>query len=448
MSGVGDIDTVVVVMLENRSFDHVLGHLRHPSFGNRQDIEGLKDPATTTDYDNFFDSQVFKPFPMSDGVFLHDLPHDRSGIATQLSVINGQATMAGFAQAFVDKTGSVLAQPPPLGFLTPDAVPVSDFLASEYLVCNRWFAPLPAGTQANRSVAFTGSSLIDDNVKGIIPHDALVFDWLTRKKVRWRVYHSGLSFFLLFGQLEALGPNFRSIRRLAQDVQDEPLTQAPQVVFIEPEYDDSPVHLGFVPNDNHPPLPIGPGETFLHMVYTALTSNPARWAKTLLIVTYDEHGGFFDHVEPPGVRTQPPKKAKYKKRFLTAGVRVPAMIASPWVGRGRTNDATFDHTSILQLIAEKFAGSARKYSDEVNKRADQGISSLSEVLTASAPRHDLPLPPAAPIAATTLFRGGAKKTLSENQEAFARAARACLAADRGAALERFPELAMLPAQET
>lgn len=447
MAAIDDIDTIVIVMMENRSFDHVLGHLHHPQYGNRTEIDGLVDPATTADYDNVYDSQVYKPVAAKDKVLPHDLPHTRSTIATQIDVEHGQATMAGFVTAYVDSTHSVVDRPPPMDFQTPPALPVTDFLANEYLVCNSWFAPVPSGTQPNRSVAFTGTTLIDDNVSGLIPHDQLVLDWLTSHQVRWRVYHSGLSFFLLFDPTkEFFSTQFRSVRELARDFQDERPARAPQVVFIEPEYEDSPVHLGFTPNDNHPPLAMAPGEAFLHMVYSALASNPKRWAKTMLVVCYDEHGGFFDHRPPRPVHMDPPPAgAKYADPFMTTGVRVPALIASPMVQRGGVSDVLLDHTSLLQLLAEKFAGGARNYSDAVTQRIDQGIASLSATLTRDKPRQDLPLAPAAPIVGQMHFRGGIKRTVGENQLAFKEAARLHLQSNRRQALRTFPELAMLSA---
>ena len=441
MATINDIDTIVIVMMENRSFDNVLGHLHHPAYGNRPEIQGLADPASTNHYDNFYLERAYKPFAAPDGPLPHDFPHERASIATQIAVQNGQATMSGFVEAYVEATHSVVQDPPPLGFLTPKDVRMSGFLASEYLVCNYWYSPLPAGTQPNRAVAFSGNSLIEDNVIGIIPHDELVLDWLERHHVSWRVYHSGLSFFLLFGTDHALGKNFRSVRDLPADLQKKTV---PQVIFVEPEYVDSPVHMGFTPNDNHPPLAIGPGEAFLHMIYSALANVPKRWLRTLLVVTYDEHGGFFDHVEPHPVRMDPPNGAHYKDAFTTTGVRVPTFVASPWVPRGGVSDLVFDHTSILQLLGEKFAGGADKYSDEVTRRKQQGIASLSSVLTLSQARADLPPAPADPILATTLFSGSPKKVLTEHQQAFATAARLALAKNRRSALKRFPELALLP----
>ena len=444
MAALDDIDTIVIVMMENRSFDHVLGCLHHPQYGNRADIEGLVDPAATTAYDNFYDNQVYKPFPMADKVLPHDLPHTRKTIATQMDVTNGQATMAGFVTAYVNETQSAVDQPPPLGFQVPPGVPITRFLADEYLVCNKWFAPVPTGTQPNRAVAFTGNTMIEDNVTGLIPHDQLVLDWLTDHNVRWRVYHSGLSFFLLFDPLmDFFDTQFRRIHDLARDFQDEQTGRFPQVIFIEPEYEDSPIHMGFTPNDNHPPLSMGPGEAFLHTVYSALTSNPKRWARTMMILTYDEHGGFFDHAEPPALLMNPPAGASYTDPFVTAGPRIPAIVVSPLTKRGSVSNELFDHTSMLQLLAEKFAGGPRNYSDDVNDRIDQGVKSLSVTLNRTTARHDLPLAPSSPIVTEMHYQGGSKKPMSENQIAFRAAALQHLQANRKRATRNFPELAML-----
>lgn len=351
--------------------------------------------------------------------------------------------MAGFVEAYIAKTHSVVKKPPPMGFLKPGAVPVSGFLAEEYLICDRWFSPLPAGTQANRSVAFSGTTHIDDNVTKLIPHDPLVLDWLDARQIPWRVYHAGLSFFLLFGTFaEALGPKFRSIRRLASDFQSDPDENPPQVIFIEPEYEDSPIHLGYVPNDNHPPLPMGPGERLLLEVYQALTVNPARWAKTLFVVTYDEHGGFYDHVPPAPIRMDAPAGADYEP-FTSTGVRVPTFVVSPLVDRRAVCSATMDHTSILQLFGERFGSGPDDYSPAVTQRREQGVASLSDVLSSAPIRSDTPVPPPAPIVTAASVTRDPSIALSENQQAFIVAAHACKDADLPAALDRFPELALL-----
>jgi phospholipase C len=445
MAALDEIQTIVVLMLENRSFDNVLGHLRHRRYGNRTEIDGI-DPASAVAYANFFENQEYQPFGWRDDrKFTHDLPHDRRLIALQLDVVNEQPTMGGFVNSYVEFTQSRVTKPPPMGFLTPLWVPMSGLLAEEYLVCNRWFSPLPTGTQPNRAVAFSGSSLIEDNVIGTIPHEELVFDWLNRNGVRWRVYYHGIPFFLLFGCFDELvGGNFRKIDHLAADVANEPPGEAPQVIFIEPEYEDSPIHLGYDPNDNHPPLPIGPGEGLLRSVYSALTSKPEKWARTLLLVTYDEHGGFFDHVPPPRVRTAPPPGARFANAFETLGVRVPTLVASPWVSRRSVHDGLFDHTSILQLLAEKFAGAPTAYSDSVNDRRAQGILSASALLDLDVPRADVPGAPTGEIRTRPIPHGDARAPANDNQASLAAVAREFAEREPQRAVARFPELAALP----
>lgn len=438
MSIPDQLKTIVVVMMENRSFDHVLGYLALPQFGGRTDVDGLLHSDTDPAFANEYDHQIYRPFPMSDGRLSSDLPHSRREVSTQLAFRGKRATMSGFVQAYVEETHSVVETPPVLGYMTPASVFMSNFLAHNFLVCDRWFAPLPASTQPNRSVAWTGCSLVDNSVARIIPHRDLVLDWLTAHEVRWRVYHSGLSFFLLFGLLDTvLGDNFRSIRQLAGDLAADSNDTAPQVIFIEPEYDDSPIHFGNIPNDNHPPLAMGPGEQFIRDVYATLSRSP-RWANTMLIVTYDEHGGFFDHVPPLPIKSAVPAGALYSEPFTTTGVRVPTIIASPFVPSGTCYSGSLDHTSILQLFAEMFAGDRRKYSEDVNLRLDQGIESVSSALIKTQ-RTDIPVAPATPVMVQQLIRS-TKLVLNENQKAFVLAGQNILTYDSARAIGRFPEL--------
>lgn len=433
-----DIKTIVIVMMENRSFDHVFGYLSLPQHGGRKDVDGLVNLDTDPYFVNFYENEGYRPFLIEDRLLPYDLPHTRAEIRTQLAFANnGTATMSGFVQAFADSKKTVLAQPPVMGYQTPHSVFMSDFLARNYLICDRWFAPLPADTHPNRVMAFTGSAFVDDTKPRLLPDQNHVFEWLSKREIRWRVYHSGLPFFILFGVGGmVIEEHFRSIGDLASDLKGELADGAPQVIFIEPEYADSPIHLGFAPNCNHPPLPIGPGERLLRDIYTTLAGSP-RWSDTMLIITYDEHGGFFDHVPPLRIRSAIPPGAPYAEPFETTGVRVPAMVVSPFVERGRCYSGSLDHTSILQMLAEKFAGDRRGYSEGVNERLDQGIESLSVVLSPER-RTDQPAVPAAPTSAqeepVTVTPANA------NRAAFTLAAKHLLAGDPDLAIRRFPEL--------
>ncbi|RZF23752.1 phospholipase, partial [Paraburkholderia sp. UYCP14C] len=281
---------------------------------------------------------------------------------------------------------SLSRQPEPIH--DAQTLPAFDFLARHYTICDSWFAPLPSGTQPNRLMAMAGESAISDNVQGLkfIPDQALVYDWLRERGIPWCVYQSG-SFFPFFSLMKKwlpeiitsltlphddVGGSFRRYTRFAADWQSNAIM--PKVIFIEPEYTDGP---NCNPNDDHSPTGVAPGQAFVADVYRTLTSNADRWRNTLLIVTYDEHGGFFDHVSPLRL---PDNVAGFA--FETTGLRVPAILVSPYVSAGGVFSGNLDHTSILQLLAEKF-DSNRIYSAAVSAR-NEYLDRLSGALNTSA----------------------------------------------------------------
>ena len=171
----------------------------------------------------------------------------------------------------------------------------------------------------------------------------------------------------------------------------------PSVIFIEPEYTDGP-HID--PNDDHPPTGVAKGQAFLADIYTTLISNPDRWKKTMMVVTYDEHGGFFDHVTPLPI---PTSVAGFQ--FATTGVRVPAFVISPQVEAGVVFRGNLDHTSILQLLADRF-NPAQDYSAAVGARQPQLVR-LATILPDKLPaRPSAPLVPSATEAAIRAATAG------------------------------------------
>lgn len=375
-----NVDTIVVVMMENRSFDHVLGYLRHPAYGNRTDVDGIADLANEAYVNVSLDGVAKHPFWMPDGPLLGDPPHDSSGTATQMkySALARRYLMTGFAEAFEHRTHSKLAAPPVMGLLRPQDLPATSVLADQYCVCDRWFACVPTSTPPNRLMALCGETPLHD-VALILPDLPTVYDWLNDHGVRWRVYAAGLPFFVMMPRLLPLllSSHFRRLGELAHDLATEAPDQRPQVIFIEPDYYDAPVHLQ-PPCDNHPPLAMAAGEAFVAQVYQVLAHSPV-WRRSVFILTYDEHGGFFDHASPLAVTYRHPGGVA----FNTTGLRVPAIIAGPYAPRGASH-VPLDHTSILQLLAERFGKPGESYSAAVQDRQRQGIHSVSEVLQAAA----------------------------------------------------------------
>jgi len=395
---VSQVETILIVMLENRSFDHMLGHLSFE--GVNDGVDGLRAPLEVPQNENLFEGDPYYPFTMRDGKLPSDVPHERPSVTRQLAHLGttNRDTMTGFVDAYYQFTRvNRTDRPESMGFFRGDQVPVTSFLARSFCVCDRWFAPVPTSTLPNRLTLLAGTTAVD-TTGGVLPPIAgtFVLDWLNNRGVPWRVYHAGaLSFLLLLGKVGVvLGKSCRAFDEFATDFATEADGVFPKVVLLEPSYGDAPP-FGPPPNDNHAPDAVAPGEAFLHAIYTAVIDNPARWAKTMLIVTYDEHGGFFDHVPPLAVRQPPPPGARFTAPFTSTGPRVPGIVISPLVVPGSVCHANFDHTSFLQLLAERFGAGPTEYSPDVTARRNQGIRSLSETLTGPVdPRR--PAPPNPP----------------------------------------------------
>ncbi len=442
------IDTFVVLMMENRSFDHLLGYLSLPGLGGRDDVDGLT-ALDNPDYANpRTNARIAFPFiAPADDAFASDLPHERQEVADQMAYAGaaGGYVMNGFVKSYERYAGTTgLPDPPPMRVMTPPLIPVTSFLADEYVVCDRWHAPLPTSTHPNRLMAVSGYSMIDKTPGGLLPDQDLVFDWLDRHDVPWRVYSAGLSFFMLMPKMWPwlLTDRFRPLSRLAYDVQHESAASFPHVIFVEPDYHDSPVHLSGHGNDNHPPLPVSFGEILLKTVYEALTSNRARWAKTLLALCYDEHGGFFDHVPPLRVPMDPPPGASFATGpFASTGPRVPALLISPYAPRRTAAHGFYDHTSVLQMLADRFDNSGAPYSAHVEerRRADDPIGSVTDALSADA-RPDVPRIPDAPLSGTAPLVS-VRPPGTDSQRSFAAAAIAFAGARGQDALQKYPQIA-------
>ena len=186
----------------------------------------------------------------------------------------------------------------------------------------------------------------------------------------------------------------------------------PQVIFVEPIYTDAP-HAEAEGTDDHSPSSVAGGQRLMLDVYSALQRS-RHWGNSILIITYDEHGGFFDHVQPLPVETV--ASAERYLYFSTTGIRVPAVVVSPFVSAGSVCNANFDHTSILRLLGQKF-GMGGGYSPEVDNRALVG--SVGDSLDLDAPRPDRPAPPNSTVIATPATNVPlALPPSNENVEAF------------------------------
>jgi phospholipase C len=226
-----------------------------------------------------------------------------------------------------------------MGYYDRGDLPVHYALADGFALCQRWFSSVMGPTWPNRVYAHAAQSQgVNENS---FPDWSLgftcqtIWELLDAAGISWAYYYSDLPFIALFPAL--LGrPEIRPLARYFEDLDAGTL---PQVVMIEP---------AFSSNDDHPPHDIRLGQLFISTVFTALAQS-SRWSRSLFVLTYDEHGGFFDHVPPP---TVPDDYAA--EGFDQLGFRVPTLVAGPWVREGHVSSVQYDHTSWLRQVQVLF----------------------------------------------------------------------------------------------
>lgn len=418
----GKVDHIVVLMMENRSFDHMLGHLSLT--GGRADVDGLQGgmsnpgpagpvPISPLDSQTFFQTDpghgwtdvteqlefdvatgrsnsgfvrnfatmrvaesirqlidkeeadpdrglAFSFVPTSDGtISIECVPsivpkHSTSGLVATI-VLTGPSSPgqlasvqipwpSGVGRLSYDATGIDPAAPgewavqvtnrsddkitftttvtypiqlEPLnsimGYYDGTALPMYDFLAQHYTTCDRWFASLPTDTWPNRLYALTGGSGGLDTTpsgSGVASNPPgytlqTIFEVLQQRSVDWKIYYSDLPYALIFRRLAQDAIFTQRMRPLEELLQGAQTGDLPAVSWIDPSFLDVQEALGEdnAANDDHPPGDVTRGQHLVWQIYDALSRGPS-WPKTLLLITYDEHGGFFDHVLPPGTPVQ------------------------------------------------------------------------------------------------------------------------------------------------
>jgi len=371
MAWTDQIEHIVVLMLENQSFDRLLGFVRLDDPAQR--LDGLTGneavPAVAGDATRLVRVQR----ATSPDVYVVDPTpgHQLDDITVQLF---GQAsvpdppptpTMNGFVLNYAAQAGD---DERPIGAdraaaimrcLDPSMVPVISTLARNFVVCDRWFSSVPGPTWPNRFFVHAATS------KGYFdsPSDAeqmagffgpryrmrTVFENLSEARRSWAVYFGDHA--QVFG-LQSLhryaDDGFRRLDTFATDVAAGTL---PSYAFLEPVYMDM---AGNPANDQHPPHHLLDGERLIAWVYDTLRANDTLWRSTLLVLLYDEHGGFYDHVPPPAAVPPDDDSAAARFKFDRLGVRVPALLVSPWVRKGRADHRVYDHTSLLATLRALF----------------------------------------------------------------------------------------------
>jgi phospholipase C len=360
-----DIKHVVVLMLENRSFDCMLGWLYHGE-GKIDGLDGTQQNSwhrpdgTTTEY-RVWSSEAMTSeaacVPNPDpGEYYADITMQIQGMADQNTVNPGAPTMNGFVDNYMRQKAN--AGDPPfdpravMHYFTPDEIPAMKALAEAFAVSDKWHASAPNQTWPNRFFAHTGTAAgYVNNSPTHFPYQMeTVFNRLDSAGVSWRVYFHDMPQSSTLAKLWLDIPlHFRLYE--TEFAADAAAGNLPAYSFIEPRYFTDPIR-NLMPNDQHPPHNVSHGDALIASVYNAVRAGPG-WPNTLLIVTYDEHGGCYDHVVPPAA-TPPDDLHPDGVTFDRFGVRVPALIISPWVKPGSVlrpaGETQFDHTSIIATL--------------------------------------------------------------------------------------------------
>lgn len=352
------IDHVVVLMMENRSFDHVLGYLKLDDV--LPDVDGLE--ATMGNEDASGKFHRVRPLGRRKiDLKVLDPGHGPGDVREQIS-----GGMAGFLTNYVRafERASEDDPPPPgfrfdptlvLSYLRADDVPVYDFLARSFQVCDRWFSSVPGPTWPNRLYAAAGESegTTANRRPPIYDLEAFVRK-LDASGVPWRWYSHDPGTLRAVDERYRLGHddefayfNRETLFERQTFLDDAREGRLPAVSWIDPNFVDFRLFGPPGSNDDHPPSPMMAGQELVLTLLTALMRSSA-WKKLLLVITYDEHGGFYDHVDP-----RPLKPADDRPAMRRYGVRVPALVVSPFVEPG-VSHVVYDHTSIIKTILLRF----------------------------------------------------------------------------------------------
>ena len=445
------IKHVIVLMLENRSFDQMLGALQkvHATLDG---IDENAPPRTNTDTDG----NVYEQRPDAERIILDDPPHELDAVLYQieaepaepgndprgsklLRVLKAlwEADKRGWlSKLWGDKDRRLFRAGPyegkfvetyahrwPLSrieerqevinYFALDSLPALHKLARHFTICDHWFSSVPGPTWANRFFFHSGTSLGTTRMPEA-NHDVFGYDFFDQPTIynrlsehgrTWRIYFDDIPQSMALSKLlpRECKENFSIIEDFEQDVSKH-ASGFPDFVFIEPGY------MGDESNDDHPPHDTMLAQKLISRIYNGLRANEELWNSSMFIVLYDEHGGFYDHVQPPATACPDDYQADY--RFDQLGVRVPAVLVSPWVKAG-VCPAELDHTSVGKYLCDKFG------MEPLGERMATAISVGEAVEFLEAPRADTPyeIPSDLPGAPRAMMQMAMSASLNENQQA-------------------------------
>ncbi|KAK4593659.1 hypothetical protein RGQ29_017672 [Quercus rubra] len=400
------IKTVVVLVQENRSFDHIMGWMKslNPEI-NGVSANQFSSPISTSDSNSnqlyFGDKSVY--VDSDPGHSIQDIYEQIFGEqwTEQTAAQNLPPKMNGFAQN-AERNQSGMSEVVMNGF-QPDKVAVFKELVQEFALCDKWFASVPSSTQPNRQYVHSATS------HGLSSNDTkLLIEGMPQKTIFESLDEAGHSFGIYY-QYPPATLYYRNLRKLKYLLHFHDFDlhfknhceegKLPNYVVIEQRWFDL---LSIPANDDHPSHDVSVGQKFIKEVYETLRASP-QWNEMLFIITYDEHGGFYDHVPTPVTGVPSPDDlvgpAPYYFKFDRLGVRVPTLLISPWIESGTVlhgpsgpyETSQFEHSSIPATVKKIF-----NLKEFLTKR-DAWAGTFEGVLTRKTPRSDCPVTLGEPV---------------------------------------------------
>jgi phospholipase C len=289
-----------------------------------------------------------------------DPSHSYSGTADQIFGFGLQkdpAPMDGFVYNYLQDGDTDAKGADIMKCFDPDNVPAISTLAREFAVFDRWYCSVPGPTQPNRlffhSCTSRGDTFNNDDQLALGYPQKTIYDSLYEAGLSWRTYFSDFPSVLFLRKMRSI-EYLGMILDMGEFYSAAASGELPAFTFLEPRWFD---FFDYPASDEHPPHDVKYGEYLIADVYEALRNGP-KWNNTLLIITYDEHGGFYDHVPPPQHNVPAPDSHTDQFGFDRLGVRVPTIMVSPWINAGTVVHEPaknhFDHTSVAATLKKLY----------------------------------------------------------------------------------------------
>lgn len=396
------IKHVIVLMMENRPYDHLFGW---SGIGNglSGDEYNLVNPSDATSEKIYVSNKA--PL-INECDPCHATPCTTQKLfSSNPARVSGDADMGGFV-AYQNSSSEQNYCNVMNGF-PPSKVPILNALAKEYAIMDRFFASHPGPTWPNRMFALSATSAGSTetscwyhDLPGNLYPQKTIYDQVEQAGLTWKNYFNDTPWELI---LESVAHNPHNLHPLDQFYKDAESGDFPAFSWINPRSGMN-VTTGVGSNDQHPDHDISAGEQYYKDIYEAIRSSPA-WESTLFVITYDEHGGFYDHVVPPSENIPPPGDGErsYPEpgfKFDRLGVRIPTLLISPWIKKGSViseppaeakpaDNSEYELTSII-ASARKLLGFAEKTGPLTDRDAwaatfDHALYEMEE------PRDDCPM---------------------------------------------------------